>query len=180
MMIDESITAIHEAGHAIVSWSVGVEFLLVSIVGATGRYRGAVSYLMPESPDSLYWEKRLAISFGGMIAEKLFGLLVDPDSAASDFQNAKTYLRRMGYLSDCNPDLVKWKYYFEIQAAFDRPAFKKAVAAVADALLRHKELDYVQTLEAMQSGVAGQVLGDLSLLVRETEIKKKLAEIGGR
>ena len=96
--------ATHEAGHAVVAWSLGFDIESVSIV-ADGEYRGRTRIIAPTRLNSFRrmepviqrcrtLEKRVRICFAGPLAEGRFaGEALHEIAAQNDFQQGVLLLR---------------------------------------------------------------------------------------
>jgi cell division protease FtsH len=97
---ERRLTAYHEAGHAIVAWSIpGLDPLHKVTIVPRGRALGLTTWLPEEDRHNYtkYWlEGQLAVSFGGRVAEEqIFGADKVTTGAASDIEQATRLARRM-------------------------------------------------------------------------------------
>ncbi|MEK6609718.1 MAG: hypothetical protein AABZ35_02230, partial [Gemmatimonadota bacterium] len=97
---ERRLTAYHEAGHAIVAWSIpGLDPLHKVTIVPRGRSLGLTTWLPEEDRHNYtkYWlEGQLAVSFGGRVAEQLvFGAEKVTTGAWGDIEQATRMARRM-------------------------------------------------------------------------------------
>jgi cell division protease FtsH len=170
---EKELTAYHEAGHALVALSVPQHDPLhkVTII-PRGRALG-VTMSLPErdrlSMTKLEMESRLAMMFGGRVAEEIiFGPENVTTGAANDIQQATGLARRMVSEFGMSEKLGRVRYHANDQEVFLGHAVtqtqnvSEATAEVIDAEIRR----LIETSESTAKKILTERIDDLHKIAR--------------
>lgn len=146
-----SLTAHHEAGHAVAAYLLGRAFTRVSIEAneeTVGRcsFRAPGEWFRPherlDTRTRARLEERIIISLAGPHAEAMFSGRFDDDAAAEDIARASELA---DYMSNNDPDesqaYLEWLGY-RTRRLTEREVFWPAVDALAHGLLGAGEIPY--------------------------------------
>jgi hypothetical protein len=84
----------HEAGHAVVAFSLGVRVVAVSVFFT--EKEGWKGYTKTEGTDHLPWKDQIMLRVAGMAAEEFFNCPEDPRASLHDRGEIASLLDRMG------------------------------------------------------------------------------------
>jgi hypothetical protein len=84
----------HEAGHAVVAFSLGVRVVAVSVFFT--EKEGWKGYTKTEGTDHLPWEDQIMLRIAGMAAEEFFNCPEDPRASLHDRGEIASLLDRIG------------------------------------------------------------------------------------
>lgn len=147
---DETITAYHEAGHAVIAWALGARVTALGLSQATefdddpdglprsfGQCHISWGRVAAESPDQKMRE--LMTSLAGPIAEKIYtGDAIDADACAMDLATARDRLR--GLPAD-RVARVWNAAVTQLNRALNQELYWAAVSALADEIQLGDELE---------------------------------------
>ena len=156
--------AYHEAGHAMASWVLKIQFSEVSII-SDDESEGRVTNRLPDSffDDSnvnrqrRLFEKHILILLAGGLAEEKLTRQEDIDGNASDYKSAaELALRTTGSEAEANAFLLRLTE--RARNMVDLPTYWAAIEALAAVLLHSKKLSARKAREIMRQASIGRTL----------------------
>ena len=151
-------TAFHEAGHAVMSWLLGVRFRAVT-TKPDGESLGNVTMRtrMRTEPSDQSLERQAQIELAGAIAQKLCtGRMTTRWGSSHDDQNAVTLAMKRCGSGESATAWLRW-LSIRVRDCLSTPRNLSAVKAVAEALLERETLNEDETLKIMNSALRTRI-----------------------
>lgn len=153
----EEIIAYHEAGHAVVAWSLSVPIRDISVGSLTGKARDGLGarQLDPElncEADRRWAEKTALILLGGEFAERTYNECHDYQSEiyCSDEDRDQLQIVVQGLFGSA--DLASKDWVKQVESQVDQIVLKnwERISALAEELLAKRHLSGDETLQIIQ------------------------------
>jgi ATP-dependent Zn protease len=145
-------TAYHEAGHAVVAWALGLEVAAIWV--SDDDARGGTDPADPDQVERLSLVEQIAVRYGGIAAEEVFGQPIQEMSGSGDREQVM-YLLRAYCISEENGDAGGLRYQGFERARVLLEKHRTKVVAVAEHLVRHGRMEKDEFRRLLHPGRCG-------------------------